>query len=105
MTVSLSHVTIDQALRDRNLLGAALGGSTTWGVWIAVLRAAFGLPLSEEERTAFDAVAGGREPPQERVRELWCVIGRRSGKSRVAAALADFVADIGFFLNWAPETK
>ena len=41
---------------------------------------------------AFDAVAGGREPPQKRVREFWAIIGRRSGKSRVAAALADFIA-------------
>ena len=48
--------------------------------------------LSSTERVSFDAVAGGREPPQKRVRELWCIIGRRSGKSRVAAALADFIA-------------
>ncbi|MER8709140.1 terminase [Mesorhizobium sp. M1088] len=61
-------------------------------MWIAILRAAYGLELSASERLAFDAVAGGREPPHKRVRELWCIIGRRSGKSRVAAALADFIA-------------
>ena len=31
-------------------------------------------------------------PPGKRVRELWCVVGRRGGKSRVAAALAVFLA-------------
>jgi hypothetical protein len=85
-------ITIDKALRDPNLLGAALGTSPTWDTWIAILRAAYGLPLSDSERVAFDAVAGGREPPKGRVRELWCIIGRRSGKSRIAAALASFIA-------------
>ncbi|TIP99767.1 MAG: terminase, partial [Mesorhizobium sp.] len=90
--MTLANITIDTALRDPNLLGAALGPSTTWDVWISILRAAYGLELSASERVSFDAVAGGREPPHKRVRELWCIIGRRSGKSRVAAALADFIA-------------
>lgn len=88
----LSHVTIDQALRDPNLLGAALGLSPTWSTWIAVMRATFGLPLSADERVLFDAVAGGREPPTGRVRELWAVVGRRGGKSRIGGAVASFVA-------------
>ena len=66
--MSLANITIDSALRDPNLLGAALGPSTTWDVWIAILRAAYGLELSASERMSFDAVAGGREPPQKRVR-------------------------------------
>ncbi|TJW44332.1 MAG: terminase [Mesorhizobium sp.] len=89
---AFANITIDKALRDPNLLGAALGPAVTWDTWIAILRAAYGLDLSASERVSFDAVAGGREPPHKRVRELWCIIGRRSGKSRVAAALADFIA-------------
>src|SRR5262249_14952746 len=38
---------IDRALLDKNLLAAALGSIKTWSTWLAVLRAAFGLPLSE----------------------------------------------------------
>ena len=52
--------TIDRALRDPNLLGAALGDYGPWKTWLAVLRSAFGLPLGEEERIAFHAVAGDR---------------------------------------------
>ncbi|HEV7254502.1 MAG TPA: terminase [Mesorhizobium sp.] len=96
---ALARVEIDQALRDPNLLGAALGPSATWDTWLAILRAAFGLPLSAEERAAFDKVSGGREPPQKRVRELWAIIGRRSGKSRVAAALATYQAAFGNHSN------
>jgi hypothetical protein len=84
--------TIDRALTDRNLLGAALGDAAPWSAWIAVLRAAHALPLSDEERELFVQVAGDRHPPTERVRELWAVIGRRGGKSRIAAALAVYQA-------------
>jgi hypothetical protein len=83
---------IDRALHDPALLGAALGDAGSWSTWIAVLRAAFGLPLSEEQGRIFAEVAGGRAPPSQRVRELWAVVGRRGGKSRVAAAILIFLA-------------
>jgi hypothetical protein len=83
---------IDKALTDRRLLGAALGDAATWHTWLVVLRAAFGLPLDDVEREVFRAVAGDREPPAKRVRELWCVVGRGAGKSRMAGALGSFLA-------------
>lgn len=85
-------ISIDAALLDPQLLGAALGDSASWQVWVAVLKAAFGQQLTETELHTFASVAGGRPPPTRRVRELWAVCGRRSGKSRVAAALAVFAA-------------
>src|SRR5262249_39709423 len=84
--------TIDRALCDKNLIGAALGDVAPWSTWLSVLRAAFGLTLTNEELAAFHSVAGERGPPSKRVRELWAVVGRRGGKSRVAAALAVFQA-------------
>jgi hypothetical protein len=89
---SSTAITVDAALTHPDLLGAALGNPTTWSTWLAVLKAAFGLPLSYEQRETFIQVAGGRNPPSRRVRELWAVIGRRGGKSRMAAALAVFLA-------------
>jgi len=88
-----SNVTIDRALRDPRLLGAALGDASTWGVWLTILSAAFGEPLGEgEEAVDFAKLAGGRGVPVQRVSELWAVAGRRSGKSRMAAALAVYIA-------------
>lgn len=89
---ALASITIDEALTDPKLLGAALGPADTWGTWLTILRAAFGLPLDAEQENIFTRVAGGRKAPQKRVRELWAIIGRRSGKSRIAAAVADFIA-------------
>ena len=84
--------TIDRALADKRLLGAALGSPATWAVWIAVLRATFGLSLTAKQRAMFAAVAGGRVAPTSRVRELWAIVGRRAGKSRIAAAIAVYLA-------------
>jgi hypothetical protein len=81
-------IAIDAALRDKHLLGAALGDASTWSVWLAILKAAHGRPLNERERELFAEVAGGREPPTRKVKELVCVASRRSGKGRIGAALA-----------------
>jgi hypothetical protein len=84
--------TIDRAIRDPRLLGAAMGDAQSWATWLIVLRAAFGLPLDEQQLQTFHSVAGDRAPPNKRVRELWCIVGRRGGKSRIAAALAVWLA-------------
>jgi hypothetical protein len=81
-------ITIDRALLDRNLLGAALGDPSTWLAWLAILKAAHGRPLNERERELFTVVAGDREPPTRKVKELVCVASRRSGKGRIGAACA-----------------
>src|SRR6476619_2426363 len=83
-----SPLPIDRVLTDQHLLGAELAPIETWRVWLIVLRAAFGYPLDDAELEVFRTVAGSRAPPKKRVRELWCSVGRRGGKSRVAAALA-----------------
>jgi len=59
---------------------------------VAVLRAAFGMKLDGDEQATFAAVAGGRLPPRQRVRELWAVAERRSGKSRIAALIGVYLA-------------
>jgi hypothetical protein len=88
----MTEISIARAINDQRLLGAALGNLSTWAIWTVVLKAAFGLPLDANERTLFASVAGNRSPPSRRVRELWCVVGRRGGKSRIAALIACFIA-------------
>src|SRR5262245_38725469 len=85
-------IAIDQALLDNNLLGAALSPADSWSTWLTTLRAAFALPLDRKDKTTFAKIAGDRAAPRQPCRELWVIAGRRSGKSRMAAAVATYVA-------------
>ena len=44
-----SELSIEQALRDTNLLGAALNNLNSWSSWLTVLKAAFGQELTAQE--------------------------------------------------------
>ncbi|HZV26422.1 MAG TPA: hypothetical protein VFG00_09030, partial [Acidothermaceae bacterium] len=78
------------ALDDPALLAPYFTGDS-WSLWRAILRAAEGLPLSPEQMVTFREVAD-RDPPTRRVRELWVIAGRRSGKDSVASANATVAA-------------
>ena len=84
-------VTMRRALSDEHLLGAALGGDS-WLAWRVLLIAAMGEPLTNEERAIFAKLTGRGREAGVRVDELWCVIGRRGGKSRAIAALLVYLA-------------
>jgi hypothetical protein len=63
----------------------------SWSGWKTILRAAYNLPMSEEDREFLRSVADREAPPQ-RVKELWIAAGRRSGKDSVASLCAAFAA-------------
>ena len=87
-------IPIDEAMTDPNLFAPALGDPSTWATWRVILRAAFGLGVLDEDRETWALVAGGREPPAKRVRELWVIAGRRGGKSRMAALVSAYAGAI-----------
>lgn len=65
----------------------------SWAAWRSILAATFGLPPADPE--LFTRLAGGRSAPTERVRELWAIAGRRSGKTNATAGIAVYLATIG----------
>jgi len=86
-------VNIVEAVSDRELLGAAFRGDvSSWGSWLAFLRALFGLPMSPEDLAVFTRFTGRSSVPTSAWREAWLVVGRRGGKSRVAAMIAVYLA-------------
>jgi hypothetical protein len=87
-----SLITIEAAMTDPALLGAALGPIEPWAPWRAVLKAAYAEPLTPAERATFGKLAGGRKPPKRPVAELWAAAGRRSGKTRMASLASVYVA-------------
>src|SRR3989304_4212002 len=82
----------------RNVLGSivalavkvlgAVFRQPSWGNWLALLKGAFALPLSADELAVFCRLTGRTRPPSRPVREAWFIIGRRAGKSMIAALIA-----------------
>lgn len=83
-------LSIIDALNDPRLFQPFFDGQS-WNMWRAVLKAAHGLKLTEQERKLFETVAE-REPPTSPVREQWYVCGRRAGKDSVTSAIATYHA-------------
>jgi hypothetical protein len=79
-------ISIDEALTDPELFQPWFEGET-WDGWRAVLKAAYALPMTGDEVDFFRSIAE-RDPPKRRVRELWCIVGRRGGKDSVASVIA-----------------
>lgn len=81
------------ALSDREVFGEVLSGSS-WDNWRTLLIAMMGEELTARERVFFESVTGRPREPLQRVEELHCIIGRRSGKTRAAATLAAYLAGL-----------
>lgn len=83
-------LTILDLMTDPELLGETFKAST-WNQWRVVLAAAFGLPLRDDQIPAYRTLTGRTNAPATPARELWAVIGRRGGKSMIAALVAVYL--------------
>ena len=81
---------IAEAMADPKTFGPWFEGDS-WNGWRAVLKAAFALPMTDEEIAFFHEVAE-REPPRKKVSELWIIAGRGAGKDSIASAIVAHVA-------------
>ena len=84
-------VTMRTALADPDLFGRMLAGES-WAPWRALLIAAMGEELTDDERVIFQSLTGREREPLERADELWVIVGRRGGKTRSAAVVAAYLA-------------
>jgi hypothetical protein len=85
-------VNIIQALDDKLLLGSAIRKPETWCAWRVLLKAFFGLRLSEVELATYRECTGRSDVPTEAFNELWLICGRRAGKSFAMALIAVYLA-------------
>jgi hypothetical protein len=87
--------TIIQAMRSQRLFRPFFGPLASrqkresWHSWEVFLAAVFGLPIAPgQDVELFRKATALQVPPTEPAREIFCVSGRRSGKSRIASLLA-----------------
>jgi hypothetical protein len=87
-------LTIVQAMRRRDLFGglAPFRDLGSWRAWLTFLRAVYGLPLNAEDLALFQRHTGRQEPRTGGYPEAVAIVGRQSGKSRIAATVAAFEA-------------
>ena len=67
----------------------------SWDAWKVVERSIFGLPIFDDDLALFRELTGREDPPTAPATECWIIAGRRSAKSRKAAAIAVYTATIG----------
>jgi hypothetical protein len=84
-TFNIVHAMESPALFERWYSGAS------WDGWKSIMRTAYGLEMSDGDREFLRMVAD-RDPPAQRVKELWIAAGRRCGKDSVASLCAAFAA-------------
>jgi hypothetical protein len=85
-------------LRDDALLAGSFPGPT-WDAWRVFLRVLDGLPLAGAAAELYRRSTGRTDPPTSPAREVVCIVGRRGGKSRMAAALA---VEAAVLRDWRP---
>ena len=73
--------TIDKVLTDPRLLGSQLGDISTWATWLAILKAAFALPLDAAELEVFNG--GHRQSPSAEAAGPRAVGGRRASRREI----------------------
>jgi len=91
-------VDIITAISDEKLFKPVFRDLATWSSWQVFLKAITGLPLTAEELPLFQQCTELREPPEKPPREVFCIAGRRSGKSFVSALLAVYLS---CFRDWS----
>ncbi len=83
------------ALQDRKVFGSAFPDLESFTCWLIIIKAIFGLEMSEEERQVFEYLSGRHHPNPEGHKRIFLVAGRRSGKSRISATIATHLALYG----------
>ncbi|SIO10030.1 hypothetical protein SAMN05443247_05427 [Bradyrhizobium erythrophlei] len=75
------------------MLGTAIAGDS-WRSWRALLIAAMGEELREDERAIFTKLTGREHEPLQRIEQFAGVVGRRGGKSKAIATVATYIAGL-----------
>jgi ribosomal protein L37AE/L43A len=64
----------------------------SWRNWKSFLATLFALPMDEEQVSIYRQCTGRTDPPKAAFEEAFCIVGRRGGKSLIAALVAVFLA-------------
>jgi hypothetical protein len=67
-------------------------GADSWSAWRTFLAALFALPMDAEALEVYQKHTGRITAPTTPFQEAYCVVGRRGGKSRIAALIGTYLS-------------
>lgn len=79
--------TILQVMQDKRLLGGEFSGRS-WKAWRTFLAAVYGHRIHGKALELYRESTGREKPPTRQCREVFCVAGRRAGKSMISALIS-----------------
>jgi hypothetical protein len=88
---------LPDAVLDSKIFRSLFGDLSTWTNWLVCLKAIFGLPMNPAEFAICQKFTGREKAPTESFKEIFLIIGRRGGKSLIAALCAVYLA---VFKKW-----
>ena len=93
--------TIIDAINNPKLFGSLprFKKLQTWTAWLVVLKAIFGLAMTDDDLVVFQRHTGRTTPPSNGFKETYLIIGRRGGKSFISALVTCFIA---CFIDFTP---
>ena len=95
----MNSISIIEAMRDPALFGPWFRANS-WDAWVSFLASLFGLPMGERDASIFRKHTARSGLPQKPAREGWMVVGRRGGKSLIAAFVAVFLSCFKDYSQW-----
>jgi hypothetical protein len=98
------RIPMRESLAEPKLFGRVLAGASWYG-WRVLLIAAAGEELTDDERVEFKRLTGREREPGYMCRELICIFGRRSGKSRAMTVFSLWIAALNYHDELVPGEK
>src|SRR6516225_2164696 len=95
----MAALSIIEAVKDPELFGHAFEDIKSWQPWMSALKVLFGLKLNATDLARFTEHTGRTVANPDGYTEAWLICGRRSGKSRILALIAAYLA---CFRDWTP---
>lgn len=71
--------------------------------WKVFIKSIYAIPMDRREKRIFKKFTGGRRPPRKPIESVYCISGRKSGKSLIASCLAIYTTIFEDF--WKPYLR
>jgi hypothetical protein len=90
-----------QAFQSRKVFGLLpeFRDPSSWSAWLVWLKSLFALPLSDTELAVFQKCTARTRAPEREPKESATIVGRRGGKSKMAALVGAYIAA---FIDFKP---